>query len=277
MKSSAEVNIFGGMSLCEEYFPTRAYTNAVSRLGQLLSKERDRLDSVAQSLGRKSAIGPDNLAVQVPMIVDFAKEYHRAYSLYLEAVLPQHKNGIKCGPSCGNCCHHYPMSVEPFELVYLYSSLRHRDDFLSIMEDCQIRAKLFEGLLGKRLAESDSEDDADDNLTRSHALFKGGDPAAGLSMVLVAVAASLGVIVVAALARSFCLLGGVLVGTTAGGSDKGLDILSLLIGVRIDTLADVGRESLLFLDKLFESFVISHGIHLLPHLSCGALSYICLP
>ena len=162
VKSSAEVNIFGAMSLCEEYFPTRAYTNAVSRLGQLLSKERDRLDSVAQSLGRKSAIGPDNLAVQIPMIVDFAKEYHRAYSLYLEAVLPQHKNGIKCGPSCGNCCHHYPMSVEPFELVHLYSNLRRRDDFMSVMEDCQMRAKLFEGLLDKRLAESDSEDDAED-------------------------------------------------------------------------------------------------------------------
>jgi Fe-S-cluster containining protein len=54
------------------------------------------------------------------------------------------------------------MSVEPFELVYLYSNLRPRDDFMSVMEECQMLAKLFEGLLGKRLAESDSEDDAED-------------------------------------------------------------------------------------------------------------------
>ena len=149
VKSSVEVNIFGAMSLCEEYFPTKAYTNAVNRLGSLLSKERDRLDDLARALGRKYAVSPDNLAEQVPGIVGFAKEYHRAYSLYLEAVLPQHKNGIQCGPACGNCCHHYPMSVEPFELVYLYTELRKRDDFMSVMEDCQIRATLFESLLEK--------------------------------------------------------------------------------------------------------------------------------
>ena len=82
------------MSLCEEYFPTKAYTNAVNRLGSLLSKERDRLDDLARTLGRKYAVSPDNLAEQVPGIVGFAKEYHRAYSLYLEAVLPQHKTGF---------------------------------------------------------------------------------------------------------------------------------------------------------------------------------------
>ena len=162
VKSSVEVNIFGAMSLCEEYFPTKAYTNAVNRLGSLLSKERDRLDDLARTLGRKYAVSPDNLAEQVPGIVGFAKEYHRAYSLYLEAVLPQHKNGIQCGPACGNCCHHYPMSVEPFELVYLYTELRKRDDFMSVMEDCQIRATLFESLLEKRIARTDSEDEAED-------------------------------------------------------------------------------------------------------------------
>ena len=159
---TVKVNIFGAMSLCEEYFPTKAYVNAEKRLGLLLSKERDRLDSVARAFGRKYAIGPDNLAEQVPPIVEFTREYHRAYSLYLEAVLPQHKKGVQCGPSCGNCCHHYPMSVEPFELVYLYLNLRTRNDFMSIMEDCQIRASLFESLLGKRLADSDSEDEAED-------------------------------------------------------------------------------------------------------------------
>ena len=161
-ENSRQSKYIWAMSLCEEYFPTKAYTNAVNRLGLLLSKERDRLDSVARALNRKYAIGPDNLAEQVPSIVGFVREYHKAYSLYLEAVLPQHKKGIQCGPSCGNCCHHYPMSVEPFELVYLYSNMRTRDDFMSIMEDCQIRATLFESLFEKRLAEIGSEDEAED-------------------------------------------------------------------------------------------------------------------
>ena len=159
---AVKVNIFGAMNLCEEYFPTKAYTNAVNRLGRLLSRERDRLDDLALALGRKYAIGPDNLAEQVPQIVEFVMEYHKAYSLYLDAVLPQHKRGIQCGPSCGNCCHHYPMSVEPFELVYLYTKLRTRSDFMSIMEGCQMRATLFESLLQKRLIETDSEDEAED-------------------------------------------------------------------------------------------------------------------
>ena len=150
------------MSLCEEYFPTKAYVNAEKKLGLLLSKERDRLDSVALGLGRKYAIGPDNLVEQIPSIVGFVEEYHKAYSLYLDAVLPQHKRGIQCGPSCGNCCHHYPMSVEPFELIYLYKLLRTRDDFMSVMEACQIRATLFESLLGKRLLSAGSEDEAED-------------------------------------------------------------------------------------------------------------------
>ena len=150
------------MSLCEEYFPTKAYVNAEKKLGLLLSKERDRLDSVALGLGRKYAIGPDNLVEQIPSIVGFVEEYHKAYSLYLDAVLPQHKRGIQCGPSCGNCCHHYPMSVEPFELIYLYKHLRTRDDFMSVMEACQIRATLFESLLGKRLLSAGSEDEAED-------------------------------------------------------------------------------------------------------------------
>ena len=54
------------------------------------------------------------------------------------------------------------MSVEPFELVYLYVSLRGRDDFLSVMEDCQIRSSLYESLLNLRLGSGASEDEAED-------------------------------------------------------------------------------------------------------------------
>ena len=148
--------------MCQDYFPTKAYVLAEKRLGSLLSRERDRLDSLAAGLGRERAIGPDNLVEQVPFILEFAREYHKAYDSYLAAVLPQHPRPIQCRPSCGNCCHHYPMSVEPFELVYLYMNLRKRDDFLSVMEGCQIRATLFEILLKNRLADQGTEDDAED-------------------------------------------------------------------------------------------------------------------
>ena len=162
VKTLVEVNIFGTMSLCQDYFPTKAYVLAEKRLCSLLGRERDRLDALARDLGRNHAIGPDNLAEQAPAILEFAQEYHRAYDSYLAAVLPQHPKPIQCGPSCGNCCHHYPMSVEPFELVYLYINLRKRDDFLTIMEDCQIRASMFETLLNLRLASGVSEDEAED-------------------------------------------------------------------------------------------------------------------
>lgn len=132
------------MDSYREYFPTKAYRIAEMRLGTLLSKERDRLDQIAEQLGRESAIGEDNLQEQLPFIFAFTKEYHDAFASYLTAILPQQPRPIQCRAACGNCCHHYPMSVEPFELIYLYSELRKRDDLISIMEACQVRSTLFE-------------------------------------------------------------------------------------------------------------------------------------
>lgn len=160
------------MDSYKEYFPTKAYRIAEMRLATLLRKERDRLDQLADSLGRESAIGPDNLASELPNILAFTQEYHDAFEGYLNAILPQQPRPIQCRPACGNCCHHYPMSVEPFELVFLYSELRKRDDLLSIMEACQVRSTLFENLYekNKQLHEQNSdvpkpvgdEDDFDD-------------------------------------------------------------------------------------------------------------------
>ncbi|MCQ2106323.1 MAG: hypothetical protein MJZ26_11090 [Fibrobacter sp.] len=163
------------MESYREYFPTKAFKVAEMRLAALLGAERDRLDALAQSLGRECAIGPDNLVTEIPRILEFTKRYHELYEQYLKAVLPQQPRPIQCRPACGNCCHHYPMSVEPFELVYLYVNLRERDNLLDIMEACQIRSSMFEGFYEKRKAENsaaestsktdienDSEDDFDD-------------------------------------------------------------------------------------------------------------------
>ena len=101
------------MELYREYFPTKAYKFAKMKMGTLLGAELDRLDGVAKSLGREYAVGPDNLASQMPMIREFTAKYHAAYAQYLDAVLVQHEKPVQCRPACGNCCHHYPMSVEP--------------------------------------------------------------------------------------------------------------------------------------------------------------------
>lgn len=150
------------MELCRDYFPTRAYKIAEMRMSSLLGGERDRLDRIADKLGREYAIGPDNLKAELPNIVSFAVDYHAAYDAYLKAVLPQQEKPIQCRAACGNCCHHYPMSVEPFELVYLYQELRARDDLITVMEACRLRADTFNSLFKKRLDAVGSEDEAED-------------------------------------------------------------------------------------------------------------------
>lgn len=150
------------MELYHDYFPTRAYKLAEMKMAVLLGAERDRLDRIAQSLRREYAVGEDNLREQLPEILKFAKAYHDAYAQYLKAVLPQQPRPIQCRPACGNCCHHYPMSVEPFELIYLYCELRKRDDLIDVMDACQMRANLFDSLFEKRLETEASEDEAED-------------------------------------------------------------------------------------------------------------------
>ena len=150
------------MDIYRDYFPTKAYKNAEMKLAALLREERDRLDRIADSKKRDFAIGEDNLRDELPNILAFTKRYHEIFAQYLSAVLPQQPRPIQCRAACGNCCHHYPMSVEPFELIYMYNDLRKRDDLLEIMEACQSRSDMFERLFNERSASGLSEDDAED-------------------------------------------------------------------------------------------------------------------
>ena len=149
------------MTAYREYFPTKAFRIAEMRLSSLLGRERDRLDALAADLGRECAVGPDNLVEQLPLIREFTREYHRLFSEYLDAVLPQQPRPIQCRPACGNCCHHYPMSVEPFELLTLYGDLRGRNDLLDIMEACQVRSSLFSRMFESRRMEAEKGEIAD--------------------------------------------------------------------------------------------------------------------
>lgn len=148
-----------------EYFPTPSYRRAVLRMRSLLSKERERLEGIAERMSRKSAIGEDNLAEELPHILEFTAEYQDAYMRYLSAVLPQHRNGVCCHAGCANCCHHFPMSVEPFELIGFYSEIRQGTDLFPIIEECLFRSRTYHALLSA--AERNlAEDPEDDSLVR---------------------------------------------------------------------------------------------------------------
>lgn len=84
---------------------------------------------------------------------DYCQKYFKLFNRYQELVVKQHNSKIYCKEHCGGCCHHYPMSVEAFELIYLYSHLRERDDFFEILESCQHRVDFYNKLKEKPLPE----------------------------------------------------------------------------------------------------------------------------
>jgi Fe-S-cluster containining protein len=73
--------------------------------------------------------------------------YHELFQRYQQLSTRHIQSQIHCAPHCGNCCHHYPMSVEPFELLHLYSTIRQRSDFASIVQACFERVEQWKHLL----------------------------------------------------------------------------------------------------------------------------------
>lgn len=126
----------------------------------LLLRERERLDALAEKNGRANAISDANFSEELPGIMRFAAAYQEAFMRYLSAVLPQHTAKIRCKAGCGNCCHHFPMSVEPFELARLYSEVRKSRDLLPLLEKCLVRSREYRSLLckGEAAGAPDPED-----------------------------------------------------------------------------------------------------------------------
>ncbi len=145
------------MDVLQEYFPTKSIKRAEMRLSAILYKEQARLDKIALDLNTDKAINQGNLLVELPFIIDFTASYHQAFMDYLKAALPQHQVKIKCGPNCGNCCHHYPMSIAPFELISLYSKIRESDLLFTYMNDCFFRVEQFQALLGQYEHQKENE------------------------------------------------------------------------------------------------------------------------
>lgn len=132
-------SIFKKMDSMQEYFPTKALLIAEARLSFILRKERERLDFLGK-------LNYELCKSTLKEILQFTENYERAFSAYLSAALSQHTSSIACRAGCGNCCRHYPMSIEPFELITFYASLRERPDFFSLLEACLIRNQKFASL-----------------------------------------------------------------------------------------------------------------------------------
>jgi Fe-S-cluster containining protein len=146
------------MDVLQEYFPTKSIKRAEARLSSILYKEQARLDKISLDLNRKKAITQENLLIELPFILEFTASYHEAFMEFLKAALPQHQVKIKCGPHCGNCCHHYPMSIAPFELISFYAKIRESEALFTYMNACFFRVEKFQSLLEKLKNEKSNEE-----------------------------------------------------------------------------------------------------------------------
>jgi Fe-S-cluster containining protein len=117
-----------------KYFPTQKVKNIELRLSALLLKE---LEFLPKKINAKQIKG------LLPHIMEFALKAHELYSQYTTEVLKQSKSPVHCKSKCSNCCCHYPMSIEPFELISLYAFLRESKNFSQIMEALWQRAITF--------------------------------------------------------------------------------------------------------------------------------------
>lgn len=54
---------------------------------------------------------------------------HKAFDQIADERVATHGQKIFCAKGCSACCHHWVDSVEPFEMIYLDSKLRERDDY----------------------------------------------------------------------------------------------------------------------------------------------------
>lgn len=140
-----------------DYFPTKAVKLAEARFSAVLRSELERLGS--------EELSPARVRETLPEILAFCSAYHGAFMGYLAAVLPQHKRKVQCGPGCGNCCRHYPMSIEPFEQISFYAHLRETPELFQALEACLARVRAFAELRREVEPSSgtfESEDDAEE-------------------------------------------------------------------------------------------------------------------
>jgi Fe-S-cluster containining protein len=110
-------------------------------------------------------------------ILNRCQVYHQLSEDYLAKVFWSKENNIQCKKGCGSCCHHYPESLESFELLYLYSKTRERDDFFEILTSCLAKVTLYQKIkdpLPKEFKSLKEEEDAEDVVLYEY--YKKQDP-----------------------------------------------------------------------------------------------------
>lgn len=103
---------------------------------------------------------PGDLCGVMPTLLQFARDFHETYSRWQREAAKQFSEPVRCTRGCSNCCQHYPMSIEPFEALLLYSEIRNRPDFARILEDCFRRVQSFAAF--SREAEGLGDEDRED-------------------------------------------------------------------------------------------------------------------
>ncbi len=69
-------------------------------------------------------------------LLPFIEKYHSLFDQYTDEIIKQQDSPITCKAACSNCCDHYPMTIEPFELIYFYFHLRENDTLLDYITGC---------------------------------------------------------------------------------------------------------------------------------------------
>ena len=84
--------------------------------------------------------------LKASFIQNFIKRTSEYYGYFDQYLQESHKSvlkDIKCKAECSNCCHHYPSSVEPFELLAIYFQIRNSDEFMNWIIACHENTEKF--------------------------------------------------------------------------------------------------------------------------------------
>lgn len=141
-------------------FPTPSLNRLEMKMRSLLRVE---LESVRSGEG---GFSPEIISARLPRILSFGERFHKLHEEWQREASKQFQEPIHCKKGCANCCQHYPMSVEPFEAIRLYASLRQRNDFSRILEDCFRRVQAF-GRLMKEAGIDELDDESEDQVLQS--------------------------------------------------------------------------------------------------------------
>lgn len=146
-------------------FPTPALRRLELRLRTLL---RAQLEAARNKQPWDS---PASIRGAIPELLILSKRIYGAYEEWAQEASRQFEAPIQCKKGCSNCCQHYPMSVEPFELISFYAKIRKRSDFAEILEACFRRVQHFSGLQRSADSNLSAEDRENESL---HKYFEAG-------------------------------------------------------------------------------------------------------